>query len=81
VTAETDYSLWKVTKRLKQPTECILSIKNADKIRAQSDKGKGNTIFQATKQSLSNRAQQSSERTSINNTTNKIPYTKGNHDT
>jgi hypothetical protein len=42
VTADTDYSLWKATKRLKLPQR-IPPIRNADQTWARSDKEKGNT--------------------------------------
>jgi hypothetical protein len=43
-TADTDYSLWKATKRLKQPTQRIPSIRNAYQTWARSDKEKANTF-------------------------------------
>jgi hypothetical protein len=43
-TVGTDYSLWKATKRLKQPTQRILPIRCADQIWGRSDKEKANTF-------------------------------------
>jgi hypothetical protein len=43
-TADTDYSIWRVTKRLKQQKKCIPPIRNADHTWARSDKEKANTF-------------------------------------
>jgi hypothetical protein len=43
-TADTDYSLWKGTKQLKQPIQRIPPIRNADQTWARSDKEKANTF-------------------------------------
>jgi hypothetical protein len=43
-TADTDYSIWKATKRLKQQTKCIPPIRNADHTWARSDIEKANTF-------------------------------------
>jgi hypothetical protein len=44
VTADTYCSLWKVTRLLKQQTQCIPPIRNADQTWTQSDKEKANTF-------------------------------------
>jgi hypothetical protein len=36
--ADTEYSFWKATKRLKQPTQCISPIRKADQTCARSKK-------------------------------------------
>jgi hypothetical protein len=43
-TADTDYSLWKATKRLKQQTQRIPQIRNADQTWARGEKEKANTF-------------------------------------
>jgi hypothetical protein len=43
-TVDTDYSLWKATERLNQPTQRIPPIRNADQTWARSDKEKANTF-------------------------------------
>jgi hypothetical protein len=43
-TADTCYSLWKETRRLKQRTQNIPPIRNADQTCAPSDKEKANTF-------------------------------------
>jgi hypothetical protein len=43
-TANTDYSLWNATKRLKQTTERIPPIRSANQTWARSDKVKANTL-------------------------------------
>jgi hypothetical protein len=43
-TADTYYSLWKATKRLKQPIQRILPIRNEDQTRSRSDEEKANTF-------------------------------------
>jgi hypothetical protein len=42
--ADTDYSRWKETKLLKQPTQHISPIRSEDQTRAPSDKEKANTL-------------------------------------
>jgi predicted glycoside hydrolase/deacetylase ChbG (UPF0249 family) len=43
-TVDTDYSIWKATKRLKQPIQRIPQIRSADQTWARSDKEKANTF-------------------------------------
>jgi hypothetical protein len=43
-TADTDYSLWRATKRLKQPTQRFTPIRNADHTWTRSDEEKANTF-------------------------------------
>jgi hypothetical protein len=43
-TADTNYSLWKATRLLKQPTQRIPPIRNADQTWVRSDKEKANTF-------------------------------------
>jgi hypothetical protein len=43
-TADTDYSLWKATKQLQQPTQRIPQFRNEGQTWARSGKGKANTF-------------------------------------
>jgi hypothetical protein len=43
-TSDTDYSIWKATKRLKKPTQRIPPIRNDDQTWTRSDKEKDNTF-------------------------------------